>query len=168
MKSMRKSAKGRGWWKYSSYVGLCLLLLLVFHPKAGGAEDVEIVEPHRYEQGQVRLNLQYFRESELYRRGAISEEQRLLTFLPSEYRLFEQVGEQLFSGGTNDNNTVIAKAEQLQLFQTAEQGTNQTYRNDREGEQSPLSLTTVLLSIVFLLVGILFVMILPRLAQRSS
>ncbi|MCM3715934.1 type VII secretion protein EssA [Alkalihalobacillus oceani] len=178
MKSTTRSAKtvGRCWkqgarstyWRkslllHASLICLALLLLLLL-PEESRAEE-EIVEPHRYEQGQVELNLDYFRDPQLQRREAMPEEQQVLTFQQADYKLFDEVERQLFAHPLDENHTIVVKAEQLRLFEAAVR--NNSNREQQEAEAGAIQLTTILFSIVLLLVGVLFVIILPKLVRRS-
>ncbi|MCM3761161.1 type VII secretion protein EssA [Alkalihalobacillus oceani] len=174
---MTRSAKTVGCWKQRArprcwrealFAGAslyCLLLFLLFlAPEEIRAEE-ENVEPHRYEHGKVELNLHYFRDPQLQRREAMPEEQRVLTFQQADYELFDQVEQQLFVHTLDENHTIVVKAEQLQLFEEAVR--NNAYRDQQEVEAGAIQLTTILFSVVLLLVGVLFVIILPKLVRRS-
>ncbi|MBD1379769.1 type VII secretion protein EssA [Metabacillus arenae] len=100
--------------------GVVLLFPLSFFlssPSAIATPNLNGLEPYIYEGKNTKRGTDYLREKSKYEKPEdIPEEQQDLTFEKTKQNDDEEIQNQLFSNYTRENNTITAKAEQMELF----------------------------------------------------
>lgn len=146
---------------------LLFAILLFTMPGAGSAEEDPIVEPNQYNEKDIELQTEYFHEDSLLeKKSTLPEEQKALTFEPEPYNFYESVERTLFQS-SSENNTIQAKAEQMELFTTMDAsytGSDQTEKKD----SFTFDLTIVLGVIAVLAVLCLFLILVPKMSKGQN
>jgi type VII secretion protein EssA len=155
---MRKQAK------FISFI--LLLLMAVFHLTIVGvvhADTTKIDElvPNEYQQNEFKSNTNLLKDNSLLnQRTNIPEEQKGITFEKDNISKDEELKKELFLSDATDQNTVKAKAEELQLFSSEEVTTSNQIEEDTPSS-SNLSLSILIWALVgisiLLLIVVLFV-----------
>ncbi|RFU63100.1 type VII secretion protein EssA [Peribacillus glennii] len=142
-----------------------LPLLLMVSPGIGSAEQEPIVEPNQYKEKDIELQTEYFHEESLLeKKRSLPEEQKSLTFMKVEDPYYENARQELFQSSAADNNTIKAKAEQLELFSSEGRmsfGTDKTEKDDGFN----FNLTVLLGILAVLAVICLFLILVPKMSK---
>jgi type VII secretion protein EssA len=141
--------------KLAQLVFYLLLIMTVFHltvAEVVRADTTKIEElvPNDYQQNEFESNTDLLKDdSSANQASKIPEEQKGITFEKEKVSKDEEIKKELFLSAETDQNTVKAKAVELELFTAAESTTsNQT-------EEDPASSSNLTLSIlIWALVGI--------------
>jgi type VII secretion protein EssA len=141
--------------KQAQLVSFILLIMTVYHLTVTGivhADTTKIDElvPNDYQKNQFEINKGLLHEDSLTNQLTnIPEEQKELTFKGDKTSQYNAIKEELFLSYANDQNTIKAKAVNMQLFSSVESSTvNQT--EEDTSASSNLSLTII----IWILVGI--------------
>jgi type VII secretion protein EssA len=144
----------------------CLMAILL--PSIVLAEEAKIAEPQQYQERNIKVDLNYYREDERRRRQAIPEEQRVLTFNQRELSYFSDVYDQLFLQSNIDTNTIATKAEQLQLFSGGERSILVNRSEQAEPTNGFIQVSTLLIISVILIIAILMIGVIPKVIRKPT
>ncbi|PLR96526.1 type VII secretion protein EssA [Bacillus sp. T33-2] len=149
---------------------LIAAFLIVYKSDPAMAEpNIDQLTPNTYEKKEFNKNTDFLHEKSLSeRRQSIPEEQKGLTFIKPSSDPMEKIQEQLFSQSTKENNTIRAKAQQMQLFSGEEE--RQFITEEDTGTTAEKESGLSLLYIVLLVAGILvvFAFLIPKMAQSKE
>lgn len=142
--------------------------LLFTFPGLGNAEEDTIVEPNQYNEKDIELQTEYFHEESLLeKKRSLPEEQKALTFEPEKYNFYETVERTLFQSSSSENNTIQAKADQLEIFTSNER--QYTGSNNTEQKHSfSFDLTLLLGIIAVVAVLCLFLILVPKMSKGEN
>ena len=143
------------------------LLLIVGH-SAGATPDFNNLTPNTYEKREFKENTDYLHEKSLYEnKKRIPEEQKDLTFTQKNLDPLEGVKDKLFDGGEAMNNTITAKAEQLQLFTDSDP--ESIYKaEDLAPVEHKNKLTILYIILLVIAIGVTMGFLIPRMAKHAS
>ncbi|MDV2686599.1 type VII secretion protein EssA [Alkalihalophilus lindianensis] len=144
----------------------CFMAMLL--PSVVLAEEAKIAVPQQYQERNIKVDLNYYREDEQRRRQAIPEEQRVLTFNQRELSYFTDVYDQLFLQSTLDTNTIATKAEQLQLFSGGEDSIPVNRSAQAEPTTGFIQVSTLLIISVILVIAILVIVVIPKVIRKPT
>jgi type VII secretion protein EssA len=152
--------------KEAKFISFTLLIMTVFHLAIVGvvhADTTKIDElvPNEYQQNEFKSNTNLLKDNSLLNQPSnIPEEQKGITFEKDTISKDEQLKKELFLSDATDQNTVKAKAEELQLFSSEEVTTSNQIEEDTPSS-SNLSLSILIWALVgisiLLLIVVLFV-----------
>ncbi|CAH0347671.1 type VII secretion protein EssA [Bacillus sp. CECT 9360] len=143
------------------------MFLLMIMPDMSFAEEDPIVEPNQYEERDIELQTEYFHEESLLeKRQSLPEEQKALTFESDPSKRYESVEQELFQA-SSDNNTIKAKAKQLNLFTGQDNPFTSSNESKKEASLS-VHLTFLLGIIAVLAVLCLFFILVPKIGKEGA
>lgn len=136
--------------------------------QTGSAEEDRIVEQNQYNEKDIELQTEYFHEGSLLeKKKSLPEELKALTFEPERYNFYETVERTLFQSSSSENNTIQAKADQLELFTSNER--QYTGSNNTEQKNSfSFDLTLLLGIIAVVAVLCLFLILVPKMSKGEK
>jgi type VII secretion protein EssA len=146
--------------KQAKQILLILLMMAVFYLTNTAlvyADTTKINElvPNDYQQNEFKSNTNLLKDNTLRNQPAnIPEELKGLTFEKEKVSKDEQLKNQLFLSSATDQNTVKAKAEELELFSSEE-----TTMSNRLEEDTPSSSNLSLSILIWGLVGVSIVLL---------
>ncbi|KKI89577.1 hypothetical protein WQ54_24760 [Bacillus sp. SA1-12] len=152
--------------KQALLVSLLLLIIIGYHllavnPVHADTTKIEELVPNDYQENQFKKNNELLHDESLTnKRSNIPEEVKDLTFEREKQSQDDIVKSSLFLSETSDNNTIKAKALELQLFTNVGEKALNLAEED-ESSSSNLSLTIFIWALVgvcsLLLIVVLFV-----------
>ncbi|MCM3705276.1 MULTISPECIES: type VII secretion protein EssA [Cytobacillus] len=143
------------------------LWLLACH-SAGATPDFNDVTPNTYEKKKFKENTDYLHEKSLYEnKKQISEEQKDLTFTQKSLDPLKEVKEKLFDGSETTNNTITAKADQLQLFSDSKQESFFKTENQEPVEKDN-KLMILYIILLLIAIGVIMGLLIPRMAKQPD
>ncbi|PLT31937.1 type VII secretion protein EssA [Bacillus sp. V5-8f] len=143
---------------------LCIMAL----PGIGSAEEKSTVKPNQYKEKEIDLQTDYFHEESLLeKKQSLPEEQKSLTFIKGENLFFESARHGLFQSSSADNNTIKAKAEQLELFSSQSKMLSSSNKTE-EDNGFILNLTIVLGIIAVIAAVCLFLFLVPQMGKGDT
>jgi type VII secretion protein EssA len=162
--------------KQAQLVFFLLLIMTVFHLTVvevvhADTTKIEELVPNDYQQNKFKSNTNLLNDDSLTNQASkIPEEQKGITFEEDKISKDEEIKAELFLSEAADQNTVKAKAVELQLFSAAESSTfNQT--EEDIASSSTLSLSILIWALVgicsLLLIVVLFVWGSPQQSKIS-
>lgn len=141
-----------------------VLVTVYFWPTMALADETETPEPHIYQKKEIIIHKNLRNHSQ--QKGKIPEEQKQLTFEKSEVTNSEQMEDQLFQTAIQDNNTIQAKATQIGLFSDTEPIVK--VEAETQLEENSSIILILMIAAVILVIGIMFVLILPKLQHQQT
>lgn len=139
--------------KQAQFISVILLMFAVYYlaiAEVVQADTTKIDElvPNEYEQNEFKSNTNLLKEDTLNNQPLnIPEEQKAITFEKEKISKDEELKKELFLSDAADQNTVKAKAEELQLFSSEEAATSHQVEEDTPSS-SHLSLSILIWAIV--------------------
>ncbi|UQX53221.1 type VII secretion protein EssA [Cytobacillus pseudoceanisediminis] len=107
-------------------------------------------------------------EKSLYEnKKEIPEEQKDLTFTKKNLDPLKEVKDQLFDGGETTNNTITAKADQLQLFSDSKQESFLKAEEQTPTEQDN-KLIYLYIILLIIAIGVIMGFLIPRMAKQAD
>lgn len=124
-----------------------------------------MVEPNKYKEKDVKIQADDFQDqTKTEKKRSLSEEQRSLSFEGETNKFYDEVNAIVFQSSEKENNTIIAKAQQVDLFSdkektyTSSQGTIQQNQTN-----SIFDFQLILIVLIALTVMAMFIFLIPKL-----
>ncbi|KON85645.1 lipoprotein [Sporosarcina globispora] len=154
--------------RFLKVIVLIPALLLLAGQSAGATPDFNNLTPNTYEKREFKENTDYLHEKSLYEnKKQIPEEQNNLTFTKKNLDPLKEVKDKLFDGGETINNTITAKADQLQLFSDSKQESFLKVEDQTPVEQeNKLMILYIILLVVA--IGVIIGFLIPRMAKQAD
>ena len=96
---------------------ICLFVFLTPYRNTFASTDFNHLNPNEYNQKEFESNTEFIRnDSLLQSKRKLSEEQKLLTFIPEQYPQSKFILGQLFTAGEKGRKTVDLMSRELNLF----------------------------------------------------
>ncbi|MBX9976542.1 type VII secretion protein EssA [Cytobacillus firmus] len=154
--------------KYLKVLALIPAIWLIAGQSAGATPDFNNLTPNTYEKKEFKENTDYLHEKSLYEnKKEIPEEQKDLTFTKKNLDPLKEVKEKLFDGGKTTNNTITAKAEQLQLFSDSKQESFLKAEDQTPAEQDN-KLMILYIILLVIAIGVIMGFLIPRMAKQAD
>ncbi|WP_370224341.1 type VII secretion protein EssA [Cytobacillus sp.] len=154
--------------KYLQVLALIPAFWLIAGQSAGATPDFNNLTPNTYEKKEFKENTDYLHEKSLYEnKKEIPEEQKDLTFTKKNLDPLKEVKEQLFDGGETANNTITAKADQLQLFSDSKQESFLKAEDQTPAEQDN-KLIFLYIILLVIAIGVIMGFLIPRMARQAD
>lgn len=157
--------------KLKRFIKIILLIpafWLIASQSAGATPDFNNLTPNTYEKKEFKENTDYLHEKSLYEnKKEIPEEQKDLTFTKKNLDPLKEVKEQLFDGGETTNNTITAKADQLQLFSDSKQESFFRAEDQTPTEQDN-KLIFLYIILLIIAIGVIMGFLIPRMAKQAD
>ncbi|RBP87378.1 type VII secretion protein EssA [Cytobacillus firmus] len=157
--------------KLKRFIKIILLIpafWLIGGQSAGATPDFNNLTPNTYEKKEFKENTDYLHEKSLYEnKKEIPEEQKDLTFTKKNLDPLKEVKEQLFDGGETTNNTITAKADQLQLFSDSKQESFLKAEDQTPTEQDN-KLIFLYIILFIIAIGVIMGFLIPRMAKQAD
>jgi type VII secretion protein EssA len=157
--------------KLKRFIKIILLIpafWLIAGQSAGATPDFDNLTPNTYEKKEFKENTDYLHEKSLYEnKKEIPEEQKDLTFTKKNLDPLKEVKDQLFDGGATTNNTITAKADQLQLFSDSKQESFLKAEDQTPAEQDN-KLIFLYIILLVIAIGVIMGFLIPRMARQAD
>jgi type VII secretion protein EssA len=162
--------------KRATAVSMILLMMVVFHLSVAGIADADTTKidelvPNDYQKNELKSNNSLLNnDTQANQLKGIPEEIKEITFEEVERSQDEAIKAELFLSKSTDQNTIKAKAVDMQLFLSAETPTMKQTEEDSSSSSS-LSLTILigaLVGICSLLLIVVLVIWSKSLAKQKS
>jgi type VII secretion protein EssA len=154
--------------KHLKVLVLIPALWLLAGQNAGATPDFNNITPNTYEKKEFKENTDYLHEKSLYEnKKQIPEEQKDLTFTKKTLDPLKEVKEKLFGGGETTNNTITAKADQLQLFSDSKQE-NFFNAEDQAPAEKDNKLMILYIILLLIAIGVIMGLLIPRMAKQPD
>ena len=142
-----------------------ILLGLVWGTPVDAETDAIDVQPNVYEEQKIKIEQNV--TSKDGQKKPLPEEQRNLTFEAPAASVDDRITDRLFlSPSSNETNTIIAKASQLNLFSEKEKKVQQAAAVPNQTEtEGPSSLLLLMMAGLVLVIATMFFFIIPRFKQ---
>jgi type VII secretion protein EssA len=149
--------------------GTIFVSLLLNGNHTAATPNIENVTPNTYEKEAFKENTDFLHEKSLYEnKEEIPEEQKTLTFKKTDYDPLKELQKQLFSGNTENNNTIAVKAEQLKLFTDVSE--DDLYLEADSGSTAKQNTKLMIVYVCLLVVAIVVMLIflIPRMVRGNQ
>lgn len=155
-------------WKYRVPLVIVFLWIVSEPHWAFASPSLEELNPNEYKGKQFKDNTEYLHnDSLLEKRENLSEEQKLLDFLPKDYDANEEMKKKLFHEGFEEHKTTAYESTKLMLFTNSEKQVK-----TEDGETSRMKDTTGIktfyISILLVLLLLTFLILLPRFIRSTK
>ena len=125
--------------------------------------DAIDVQPNVYEEQKIKIEKNIISKDE--QKKPLPEEQRNLTFEAPAESIDDRITDHLFLAPSNETNTILTKASQLNLFSEKEKKVQRaTEPNQTETEESS-SLLLLMFAGLVLVIATMFFFIIPKFMQ---
>ncbi|MBP3039682.1 type VII secretion protein EssA [Bacillaceae bacterium Marseille-Q3522] len=149
-----------------AFVMFGVLLMINGNLALAAPQNFDKLNPNTYEKQEFNENTDFLHEESLYEnKEAIPEEQLVLTFEQQEASSLDHVKARLFADMEKKNNTIVIKAQQMQLFSnTGEENLQLAEYSETVANQNG-KLMIVYICLVVIAIFIILVLLIPKMVQ---